>query len=217
MLKFQKEAIQIYEKRQQDIKRAIEKSKVVEDIRVMSDSIQEISEQTNLLALNAAIEAARAGEHGKGFAVVAEEVRKLAEESKNTVIQIDELVKEVNGAFTDLSTNSADILKFIDAKVIKDYEVLVQTGEQYLNDSEFVKATMTAFSTQFKTINESITQVNDAIENVASVVEEATAGSMTISENTEDVSKAIDEISGVAMNQSELAENLNQKISKFTV
>lgn len=211
------EAIRIYDMRQKDIRNAIEKSKVVEDIRVMSDSIQQISEQTNLLALNAAIEAARAGEHGKGFAVVAEEVRKLAEESKNTVIQIDELVREVNDAFNELSTNSADILKFIDAKVIKDYEVLVQTGEQYLSDSEFVKGTMTEFLDQFKTINESITQVNEAIENVASVVEEATASSVTISESTEDVSKAIDEISGVAVGQSELAENLNQKISRFTV
>lgn len=211
------EAIRIYEMRQKDIKNAIEKSKVVEDIRVMSDSIQQISEQTNLLALNAAIEAARAGEHGKGFAVVAEEVRKLAEESKNTVIQIDELVREVNEAFDDLSVNSAEILKFIDAKVIKDYEVLVQTGEQYLSDSQFVKETMTEFMNQFETINESITQVNEAIENVASVVEEATASSVTISGSTEDVSKAIDEISEVATDQSELAENLNEKISRFTV
>ena len=54
--------------------------------------VQSIADQTNLLALNASIEAARAGEYGKGFAVVAQEVRKLAEQSKQSVAHIANLV-----------------------------------------------------------------------------------------------------------------------------
>ena len=54
----------------------------VGSIQNVVELIKGISDQTNLLALNASIEAARAGEQGKGFAVVAEEVRKLAEQSK---------------------------------------------------------------------------------------------------------------------------------------
>jgi methyl-accepting chemotaxis protein len=133
------EAYNLYVKQQKQIMDSIEKGKVVKDIKMMSDSIQTISEQINLLALNAAIEAARAGEHGKGFAVVAEEVRKLAEASTKTVDQINGMVSDVNIAFSDLSHNSQGILEFIESKVIVDYDTMLKSGEQYFEDSEFVK------------------------------------------------------------------------------
>ena len=62
------------------------------DISNLSESISEIANETNLLALNAAIEAARAGEAGRGFSVVAEEIRKLAEQSKDTVTKIQNII-----------------------------------------------------------------------------------------------------------------------------
>lgn len=83
-------------------KDAIEKSKTIEEINILSEAILEITSQTNLLALNAAIEAARAGESGKGFAVVAEEIRKLAEQSSQTVVRIQDTTKEVLKAVEEL-------------------------------------------------------------------------------------------------------------------
>ncbi|WP_246240635.1 methyl-accepting chemotaxis protein [Anaerocolumna sedimenticola] len=73
------------------LEQALKQSQVVTQINVLSEAIMGITSQTNLLALNAAIEAARAGEAGRGFAVVAEEIRNLAEQSKNMVEQIQGL------------------------------------------------------------------------------------------------------------------------------
>ncbi|MBQ6458203.1 MAG: methyl-accepting chemotaxis protein, partial [Exiguobacterium sp.] len=97
------ETVQLAEKRMQEIRRANELTQQMVnrlsnqslEIEKITRSITAITEQTNLLALNAAIEAARAGEHGKGFAVVAAEVRKLAEESKQSAIQIQTVVRDI--------------------------------------------------------------------------------------------------------------------------
>lgn len=211
------EAFEMYDIKHKAITESLVRAKVVEEIAVMSDTIARIAEQTNLLALNAAIEAARAGEQGRGFAVVAEEVRKLAVESSSTVDKINYLVKEVNEAFSDVSINSENILEFIEMKVIPDYEILVQTGEQYLKDSIFIKTSMNKFDSESSSINESIGQVTEAIESVAGAIEQATASSLEISDNINEITNAIDEVAEIAIKQSEMSESLNTSIAVFSI
>ena len=121
-----KEAIEevrnLYEEKKKNMLMAIEDGKVVDNIKVMADTIASISEQTNLLALNAAIEAARAGEQGKGFAVVAEEVRKLAEQSSQAVTGIQDTIVKVQNAFKNLSGTGSEVLKFINENVHQQFE-----------------------------------------------------------------------------------------------
>ncbi|MDS1002969.1 methyl-accepting chemotaxis protein [Clostridium sporogenes] len=142
-----KEAFDLYKNNEKELSEAIERSKSVEKINILSDAILKITEQTNLLALNAAIEAARAGEAGKGFSVVAEEIRKLAEQSNNTASEIQEITKIVVNAVENLANNSNKILKFIDGKVVKDYENLVTIGEMYSSDAEYYKEVSEDIST----------------------------------------------------------------------
>ena len=131
-------ANKLYDEKETKIRKAIYDTKIVVEIGKMAEVIGEIAEQTNLLALNASIEAARAGEAGKGFAVVAEEVRKLAEQSGDTVTEIKRTVGEVRDAIKNLVINTNDVLKFIDNQVKPDYEMIKVVGQQYQQDAEFV-------------------------------------------------------------------------------
>ncbi|WP_100372129.1 methyl-accepting chemotaxis protein [Bacillus sp. FJAT-45037] len=94
-----------------------ELTKTIEETNTFTGTIKQISGQTNLLALNASIEAARAGEAGKGFSVVAEEIRKLAELSKNTTDKINVNLSQLNAknseALNKMATSSIFISKGI--------------------------------------------------------------------------------------------------------
>ena len=157
----------VYRSKEAVIKKSIEQSKIVEQIKVMADSIAGIAEQTNLLALNAAIEAARAGEAGKGFAVVAEEVRTLAEESSNSVVTIQDTVSKVDKAFCDLASQSVDMLKFIKTDVKQNLINYGEVAKKYSHDGEFISDMSTQISGMSESVNASIQEVTSAISETA--------------------------------------------------
>ena len=96
-----------------------------------------------MTALNAAIEAARAGEAGKGFAVVAEEIRVLAENSKNAVSRINDITYNVSEAVESVVQDSKALLDFVDNQVLNDYKMLVDTSKQYDQDADSVQNVVT--------------------------------------------------------------------------
>ncbi|MBV7272827.1 methyl-accepting chemotaxis protein [Clostridium sp. PL3] len=210
-----KEGTIIYDKSHLNILNAIEEAKVVEEIKIIAESIGDISKQTNLLALNAAIEAARAGEQGKGFSVVADEVRKLAEQSAQAVVNIQNMVSQVQGAVTKLSQSGQDVLKFMENNVKPNYELIQDIGIQYEKDSEFMNNITEDTSTSCKQINEVIEQISTAIQNVSATAEQSAASSEEIYNSVNEVTFAINDVARSAQSQAEFAQKLTDMIQKF--
>lgn len=210
-------ANEIYHLVKNDLEKAIENSKSIEKINSLAASILDITDQTNLLALNAAIEAARAGEAGRGFAVVANEVRDLAEESASTAGNIQSVVHQVIASVEDLSNNSSKLLKFIDENVLKDYQKLMETGEQYNQDADSVNGFMLEFSALAEELTSSIDGIVNAIGQVSSTVSDGARGVTEISSKAININEKLESIKESAEVNKESAEQLYQIISKFNL
>lgn len=210
-------ANEVYVSTHEKLEHAIEQSKSVEKINVLLSSILDITEQTNLLALNAAIEAARAGDAGKGFAVVADEIKKLAEESNKAANEIQNITKFVVTSVDNLAMSSKNILQFIDLHVIKDYETLVNTGDQYSKDAQFVDNLVSDFSATSEELLASIQNIGKAINEVTSAANEGAVGSENIAKKSTIVVEKANEVLKQTNNVQVSSDNLINMVAKFKV
>jgi len=213
----QKSATEIYASTYEKLKNAIEQSKSVEQINILSDAILDITSRTNLLALNAAIEAARAGVAGKGFAVVADEIRALAENSKNAVTEIQKVTKDVVLSVENLSQNSQEILGFIDKTVVSDYASMVDISDQYNKDAELVSSIVTEFSATTEQLSASIQNMVRAINEITLASNEGASGTSNIAEKTSVVVEKASEVIRCCMTSKESSQKLTELVSKFKV
>jgi methyl-accepting chemotaxis protein len=207
----------IYEEKKKNMLKAIEDGKIVDNIRIMADTIASIAEQTNLLALNAAIEAARAGEQGKGFAVVAEEVRMLAEQSSEAVNGIQDTIVKVQNAFANLSGNSNAILTFINEDVYSGLGKFGKVIEQYNNDSDFVSGMSEEIASMAEELSVTVGQVNEGVQNMAHTAQKSNENVEIIRNSIDETSKAAQQVALTAQSQAELAQKLNEMVQNFNI
>ncbi len=204
----------VLENTQNTLREALDEAKAVDKINTLSNTILSIAEETNLLSLNASIEAARAGEAGRGFAVVASEISKLADSSKTSAAQIQDVTNEVIASVENLSSCASSLLTYLDTTVLKDYNSLVKTGEQYNNDAMEMDNIVGEFKNVTENLNIKIENMIKAINEVASANNESAKGTSEIAHNansvvdsanevvsysneTMDCTKKLDEVAGV--------------------
>jgi len=200
-----------------------ESSEIIKEMEQHSNEIQKvtalitaISEQTNLLALNAAIEAARAGEYGKGFAVVAEEVRKLAEQSKHSALEIESMV---------------GVIQLAAGNAVKSIDIGGEKVKEGLTASSQSRQVFVEIETAVGIVGSKIDSVSAAIKEIQSVSETVAVASKEIqllaqhsadgasdtSAATEEQLAANQEISSNAQSLAHLAEVLQNEVSHFKI
>lgn len=210
-------ALKILNDVKQKLEQSLVQSQAVQQINELTESILQITSQTNLLALNAAIEAARAGEAGKGFAVVAEEIRKLAETSKDTATQIQGITKVVTNSVENLSDNSNELLKFVENNVSKDYQLMLGATDQYKLDADFVNEIVSDFSATSEELLVSIQNLVLAMNSIAESAGEGAAGTSNIAQKVSSVANRANEVKESINSTEESSKYLNDLIIKFKV
>ncbi|WP_047153054.1 methyl-accepting chemotaxis protein [Aneurinibacillus tyrosinisolvens] len=178
--------------------------------------ISDIANQTNLLALNAAIEAARAGEHGKGFAVVADEVRKLAEQSRQSSEQIATLIQDIQQNTSHAITVMEQGTKEVESGTV----IANQAGEAFhhiLTSIQRVTDQVQEVSAATEQISASTQQLTASVEQLTRTSEEISMGTQGVAASSEEQLASMEEITASSESLSKLAQELQTEVAKFKI
>ncbi len=186
------------------VKESIENSNQIQQIGELTGEILGIASTTNLLALNASIEAARAGEAGKGFAVVAEEIRVLADRSRETANNIQDISVKVIESVEELAKNANNLLDFVNNNVMHDYGTLEETGRAYFESAERVDGMMKSIKESINGLKDNVghvihsnNMIEGAITNSADNIEGVTENNCSMENDMSDIASAVAEMDDV--------------------
>lgn len=197
------------------LNKAIEDSKSVDQVNNLTNDILNISSQTNLLALNASIEAARAGEAGKDFAVVADEIRQLADSSRETANKIQSINSVVVAAVNNLSDNANNLVSYLQQTILPEFQTFVDGGVKYKENASYIENAMDEFVEKTDVLKKNMDEIAHSINTITTVVDDGAAGVNNAAISTQDLVEDIVNISNKMIENKSIAQNLKNSTNIF--
>ena len=194
---------------------AIEKSKSVDQIKILTGEIAAISQKTRLIALNASVEAANAGSAGRGFAVVASEVRNLASSSQETAGRIQAINSTVTAAVYNLSENAQHLIDYMNQNILTEFQAFVQSGSQYKEDAAYIRRAMDQFHERTERLKNSMANVADSIGTITKAMDESAGGIAGVAGNTRNLANDMEEITRQMGVNQEIVKELEKETIVF--
>ena len=198
------------------LNQAIEDSRSVEQVNGLTNDILNISSQTNLLALNASIEAARAGEAGRGFAVVAEQIRQLADSSRETANHIQQINGIVTNAVHNLSDNADNLVSYMKEAILPEFAAFVEGGAQYRENATYIESVMNEFTEKTDALKNEVDSIADSISSITHAIEEGAKGVNGAVQSTQTLVADMDNINERMNENREIASALQKETDVFT-
>lgn len=198
------------------LNQAIEDSKSVEQVNGLTNDILNISSQTNLLALNASIEAARAGDAGRGFAVVAEQIRQLADSSRETANRIQQINGIVTNAVHNLSDNADNLVGYMKESILPEFAAFVEGGAQYRENATYIENVMNEFTEKTDALKNEVDSIAESISNITHAIEEGAKGVNGAAQSTQTLVADMDNINEKMNENREIASALQKETDVFT-
>lgn len=198
------------------LNQAIEDSRSVEQVNGLTNDILNISSQTNLLALNASIEAARAGEAGRGFAVVAEQIRQLADSSRETANHIQQINGIVTNAVHNLSDNADNLVSYMKEAILPEFAAFVEGGAQYRENATYIESVMNEFTEKTDALKNEVDSIADSISSITHAIEEGAKGVNGAAQSTQTLVADMDNINERMNENREIASALQKETDVFT-
>ncbi len=194
---------------------AIEKSHSVDQIRVLTEDILNISSSTNLIAVNASIEAARAGTAGAGFSVVAQEVHKLADSCAETASHIQQVSEIVTGAVEYLANSAQELTSYLSQVISEQLERSVQAGQQYREDADYIGQAMEQYNGRVERLKNAIDQIALSISSISGSIDGAASGISGAAGSTRVLVDDMEGITGRMDANQEIVGELQRQMDMF--